>query len=182
MGRLRRPGGRWRLKVDEWQGRRPGDRDGSYGVSHTVTPDAAAPEPTSEWARVHRLPNTEFDELVIEKWLHVEQMNATDWWMNIAGIVIDITVDRDGRPTGVMVHGPGDHDNPAEGCRYELVWSRDATEVWSALELPGGYVCAHPVPAEEPGIDHQGVRICGTPTESEPCRIHNPKGWEAVNG
>lgn len=37
----------------------------------------------------------------------------------------------------------------------------DAPEVWDNTTPPGGYVCS----------------TCGTPTETEPCRIHQPGEW-----
>jgi hypothetical protein len=50
-------------------------------------------------------------------------MDAGSWWMSIAGITIDVRVDRDGRPKAVLVQGPGDCDDAVEGVDYELVWS-----------------------------------------------------------
>lgn len=47
--------------------------------------------------------------------------------------------------------------------------------VWDSLALPGGFVCAHPVRKDAPGIDHPIYgRVCGMPVESEPCPTHNP--------
>ena len=40
----------------------------------------------------------------------------------------------------------------------------DAPDIWSAAWPPGGYVC----------------ETCGTPTESEPCREHQPAAWAAM--
>jgi len=44
-----------------------------------------------------------FDEVVVDHWLHVEEMDAGRYWMNVGGLVIWVTVTRDGRPTRVYV-------------------------------------------------------------------------------
>jgi hypothetical protein len=101
-GTPRRSGGRWRLLAHDVI---PG---GGYGAAHGIT-----------------VPGTEFDELVVGKWIHVEQMSAGYWWMNVGGVTVHVRADRDGRPKHVMVHGPGEYDDPVEGCEYELVWRKD---------------------------------------------------------
>lgn len=121
-GKLRRPGGRWRLLVHEYLGRVPGQREGVAGLAHHVVPDAKG-TPDSEFSRTHVLPGTEFDELVVGRWLHVEQMDTGVWWMNIGGVTVHVTADRDGRPKRVWVCGPEDYDAPRPGCAYELSWS-----------------------------------------------------------
>ncbi|MFG2970846.1 hypothetical protein ACGFZS_47015 [Streptomyces sp. NPDC048288] len=122
---LRRAGGRWRLLVYEYLGRVPGQREGVGGRSHTVTPDPAyaGKNPDSEYARTHVLEGTEFDELVVGSWLHVEQLDTSVWWMNVGGVTVHAMVDRDGRPKRVWVCGPEDYDAPREGCVYELSWT-----------------------------------------------------------
>mgnify|MGYP003578201277 CR=1 FL=1 len=67
-------------------------------------------------------PSTEFDELCVGRWLHVEQMDSGRWWMNVGGVTLWVEADRDGRPKLVPVFGPKDYDQPAEGCKYELTW------------------------------------------------------------
>lgn len=98
-GRVRRAGGRWRLLAHE-----------------------ALPHGASGQAHHVEIPGTEFDELVVGAWLHVEQMGSGSWWMAVGGVTVHVRADRDGRPKHVMVHGPGDYDDPAEGCSYKLVW------------------------------------------------------------
>lgn len=39
-----------------------------------------------------------FDELVVDEWLHLEQMEDNTWWMRLGDARIDITIDADGRP------------------------------------------------------------------------------------
>jgi hypothetical protein len=65
----------------------------------------------------------EFDELVVGKWLHVEQMDSGRWWMNVGGVTIWLHADRDGRPTHVTVYGPLDYAHPEPGCKYECAWT-----------------------------------------------------------
>lgn len=118
--RLRRPGSPWRLRVHEWAGRQSA-HGLPYGVSHDVD-DTARRRPDEEWVRHVNLPGTEFDELVVGSWLHVEQMNARQWWMNVGGVTLWVTADRDGRPRHVTVLGPGEYDAPRDGCAYECSW------------------------------------------------------------
>jgi hypothetical protein len=44
-----------------------------------------------------------FDELVIDEWLHVEQMDTRHWWMRVGGTHINIWIARDGVPV-VRIH------------------------------------------------------------------------------
>jgi len=122
---LRRPGARWRLLVHEWAGRVSGQRDGMYGAAHSIASDTAfgGKVPDGEHYKNHLFENTEFDELTVGRWLHIEQMDHRVWWMNIAGITVHATVDRDGRPLRVWVSGPYDYDEPVPDCRYELTWT-----------------------------------------------------------
>lgn len=98
--RLRRAGSPWRLLVHE---------SGPAGVSHHVTNRptyGGSVLPDSEQRETHVLTATEFDELAVGRWLHVEQMEAGRWWANIGGVTMRIEVDRDGRPRSVEVIGP----------------------------------------------------------------------------
>ncbi|MDP1827231.1 MAG: hypothetical protein Q8L48_28415 [Archangium sp.] len=38
-----------------------------------------------------------FDELVVDGWLHLEQMNENTWWMRVGDARLDIEVGPDGR-------------------------------------------------------------------------------------
>lgn len=140
--RVRRAGSRWRLLVHQWRG-----GAFTYGTAHDLRnyPDDI-PRPVdytdAEYEAFrdrltrlretavragsraeHDLAGTEFDELVVGHWLHVEQMGNGYWWMSVGGVTLHVRADRDGRPTHVMVHGPGDYDGPVPGCGYELVWT-----------------------------------------------------------
>lgn len=72
----------------------------------------------AEHAVDHVIPDTEFDELVVGRWLHIEQMDVGRWWMTVGGVVLHVDADRDGRPRQVSVHTAGTWDPPVEGCRY----------------------------------------------------------------
>lgn len=72
---------------------------------------------------------SEFDELVISRWFHLEQMDASTWWMNVGGVTVWVRADgRNGRPSSVAVYGPNDYDLPVAGCDYKCVWTEAADE------------------------------------------------------
>lgn len=102
---LRRPGARWRLLVHEYVG------GGMYGVSHHVEPGPDRTSGRSDWRRHHELPgSTEFDELVVGSWLHVEALDATTWMVRVAGLHLTVSADRDGRPTRITAMEFDDND------------------------------------------------------------------------
>lgn len=97
-GRLRRAGAPWRL------------------LAHT---------PDGKETHDLEVPGTVFDELVVGKWIHIEQMDTNRWWMNIGGVTVWVTASRDGKPVKVSVYGPNDYDEPVDGCTYEVAWSEE---------------------------------------------------------
>jgi hypothetical protein len=132
--RLRTAGSRWRILVHE---RIPGER--MSGRAFDITSDPRAIERHAETMRrlnemrpdlppspdttvVTVLPGTEFDELVIGKFLHLEMMDTNLWWCSIGGVVLNIRADRDGNPKQVDVFGPGTYDDPVPGCEYSCAW------------------------------------------------------------
>lgn len=119
MSRIRRAGIRWRLLVHEWAGK---DASGGpeYGTAHHVTSNPGPGGPDGEHSWTHVLPGTEFDELVVGSFLHIEQLGTGIWWMNIGGLTVHVSADRDGRPRNVSVHMPGHFDEATEGCVYRL--------------------------------------------------------------
>lgn len=132
---VRRAGGRWRILVHDYRGRL------LYGKSHHVQshPDmhsrVLTPEQrqqVEESRRKHStttvLEGTEFDELVVGRWIHLEQMATGSWWMDVGGVTLWIRADRDGRPKRIDVYGPGDYADPVEGCEYSLTWSGDEVD------------------------------------------------------
>lgn len=137
----RRAGSPWRILVHEWIGAKNGNGI-RYGRAYDVSNDPSAHARGAETARrlseirpdlppfedaTDRtvLEGTEFDELVIGRWIHLEQMDAGVRHIVIGGVVVMVRADRDGRPRRVSVHGPGDYDGPAEGCEYDLTWTAD---------------------------------------------------------
>lgn len=111
---IRRPGSPWRLLVHEYAGESP---DGThYDVAHNVSNDPEQVRPDGEFNTAHLLPPTaEFDELVVGRWLHVEQMDEALWWLDIGGLVVHVVADDDGRPVSVW----WDLDNSRDGVTYE---------------------------------------------------------------
>ena len=59
--------------------------------------------------------STEFDELVVGHWLHIEEMDTRVWWIDIGGIVIWVHVRKDGRPKSVFV----EQQHSVDGCTYK---------------------------------------------------------------
>lgn len=122
MTALRRAGSPWRILAHEWAGK---GAPTLYGVSYSVdNADDGQPQwqhDDDTWT-VHA-PGTELDEVVVGRWLHFEQLGPGRWSANVGGVHLEITVDRDGRPVAINVYGPGDWDQPAEGCTYECTWT-----------------------------------------------------------
>lgn len=144
MTRVRRAGARWRILVHAVLGGGQGygtahdlrnyPNDGDRPLNYTDEEYAAFRDEVMKrrreaqemgWRDDHDLSGTEFDELVVGHWLHVEQMDSGYWWMNVGGVTVHVRADRDGRPTHVTVHGPGDYAEPVDGCTYELAWTAD---------------------------------------------------------
>lgn len=132
MSRLRIAGSKWRLLV---HGDR--DKDGMFNMSHHIAHDRDFGYSgkggydrirerlglTDDHGQAHEFPGTEFDELVVGHAIHIEKMDTGRYWMNVAGVTIWLTMDRDGRPKSVTVYGPNDYDAPSPNCSYECTWS-----------------------------------------------------------
>lgn len=127
MTALRRPGSPWRILAHTWIGKRQGGL--RYGDSWHVDNEAGVTDREERidgglyFSREYHFPGTEFDELVVGEWLHVEQMSGRRWWMNVGGVTLWVTADKDGKPKRVTVFGPTDCDVPREGCVYECEWT-----------------------------------------------------------
>jgi hypothetical protein len=39
-----------------------------------------------------------FDELVVDDWFHMEQMNTRDWWIGLGGVMINVHIPAKGKP------------------------------------------------------------------------------------
>lgn len=134
--RVRRAGSYWRLLVHGIRGPEPGMSGAAHDVysspqdakRHKALRDELGDYPTKDEETVTVLPGTEFDEFVAGHWCHIEQMDTGYWWMSVGGVTLHVRADRDGQPKQVMVHGPGDWDDPVKGCEYLLCWSADSRD------------------------------------------------------
>ncbi len=133
MKRLRRAGSPWRLLAHDWAGKQSGGL--RYGTSRNVYGDTNFSRDTelrheqsiADGLRTEvHYPRSEFDELVVGQWLHVEQMDTGFWWMNVGGVTLHVWANRDGQPRKVTVHGPETWAEPVEGCEYDLDWRDEA--------------------------------------------------------
>jgi hypothetical protein len=68
------------------------------------------------------LSHVEFDELVIDHWFHLEQMDERVWWMDVAGMSITVTIDGNGRPTISMY----EESTPDQVAEYYARWKKAA--------------------------------------------------------
>jgi hypothetical protein len=124
----RRAGAYWRLLVHgvpEVGQRMFGPAHNVYSherdvKQHQKTGEWLGDYPTKDEETVTFLPGTEFDELVVGHWIHIEGMDTGYWWMNIGGVTVHVTADRDGHPKRVRVDMPGFYDEPVDGCAYLL--------------------------------------------------------------
>jgi hypothetical protein len=106
-------GGRWRVKADVRLPRKVGGI--LYGDVHSIGSSAEMAGEDREGHHATVLPDTELDEVVISRWFHLEQMGEGDYWMNISGLVVNVQIDRDGRPRSVMAEL-----EPVEGVTYKI--------------------------------------------------------------
>jgi hypothetical protein len=77
----------------------------------------------TEHRKTHVLTATEFDELAVGRWLHIEQMDSGHWWLNVGGVTMHIEVDPDGRPRNVEITGPDVSVDTAPECAYRIAWN-----------------------------------------------------------
>lgn len=89
-------GTKWRLLA--WGRDESGD---CYTKRFAAGPDV---ESTAEEGEVvANWPGAEFDELVVDGWLHVEGMDDHTYWMTVAGVRLVVEVGDDGRARSVLV-------------------------------------------------------------------------------
>ena len=78
---------------------------------------------------------TIFDELVLDHWLHLEQMNTRDWWMRIGPYMVNVRVGNDGE--AVQVRWELDEDGGTER-------QRDGATEWTRTKKERGPTPADP--------------------------------------
>lgn len=62
----------------------------------------------------------EFDELVIDHWFHLEQMNDRDWWMRIGNWHINVHIDGNGNTSISSYENESEEDWAEYIERYRL--------------------------------------------------------------
>ena len=88
-------GRRWRILAQNDEG----------GSVELYSPEYAEEE-KARGRHVHSAPiSTEFDELVIDNWLHLEQMDHGHWWMRLGDAYILVTAHEDGTATVNITRG-----------------------------------------------------------------------------
>ena len=104
----RTSGSRWRLLVHDAKGRAltKARHFASYPMRN-LSPDLG---------EITHLPDTEFDELVVGHWLHVEAMDHSTYWMSVGGVVLWVTADRHGNPKKVSLYPAGTYEEKVDGC------------------------------------------------------------------
>ena len=57
-----------------------------------------------------------FDELVVDHWFHIENMDERSWWMRVGDVRLVATIDREGRVTVDIQRGSyGEVSGTTEG-------------------------------------------------------------------
>ena len=59
-----------------------------------------------------------FDELVVDRWLHLEQMSTRHWWMRLGPLHVNVVVGERGEITSILVEHSD--DNQHEPCEVDL--------------------------------------------------------------
>jgi len=100
----------FRFTVDKLKGKR---------TTHSVTL-AAKPHPHLHESEEYivRDDYTFVDEVVVGDWFHLEAMNRKEWWINIAGVTVWVTLRKDGSVKEVRTYEAGDYDTKRDGVRY----------------------------------------------------------------
>jgi len=93
-------GGRWRLLVHDRLARKTGGI--LYDTSRSVASSRKLAGEDGPHMVTTVLEDTEFDELVVGSAIHVEQLGEGAYWLDIGGLVVNVQIDRDGRPRSVM--------------------------------------------------------------------------------
>jgi hypothetical protein len=103
---------KWRFQVDEYRAK-GSEMSGMRHSWRSHNTKGHVPPP-SEYDTPHYLPNTEVDEIVIGSWFHLEMMDDNEYWMSIGGLVVNVTIRKDG--TAKLVRY--EVEAPQEGVTY----------------------------------------------------------------
>ena len=106
-------GGMWRLLVHDRLARKAGGI--LYGTSRSIASSRKLAGEDGPHMVTTVLENAEFDELVVGSAIHLEQMGEGAWWLNLGGLIVNMQIDRDGRPRMVMAEL-----EPVEGVEYRM--------------------------------------------------------------
>lgn len=100
-----RPGSQWRT------------------LAHILASDGSAVGPIKDSSE--RYPAaTEFDELVVDEWLHLEQMDSRIWSLRLGPLLISVTVGERGQARVVCVED--DQDDGWEPREFDgsMIWQK----------------------------------------------------------
>jgi hypothetical protein len=103
-----RPGSQWRVLL------------------HTLTDEGECGSPIDIRSSQGSQP-TEFDEVVIDEWLHLEQLDSRMWSLRLGPLLITTTVGERGQAREVYVEDDqGDSWQFRRDRAGALIWERDA--------------------------------------------------------
>jgi len=95
-------------------------------TEHTVTlASKPHPHPHETQDYIVATDHTFVDEVVVDDWFHLEAMNRKEYWMNIAGVTVWVTLRKDGSVKEVRVYEAGDYDTKRDGVKYVMEEAQD---------------------------------------------------------
>ncbi|MGH9463921.1 MAG: hypothetical protein ACRD1X_22185 [Vicinamibacteria bacterium] len=94
----KKPGASWRMSAVK-----PNGEDLTFATHHHVRELEQVPRGEPHAHKISRgVGEYVFDELVVDDWLHLEQMDTRVWWLRVSDVVLGIQVPRSG-PVKVTV-------------------------------------------------------------------------------
>jgi hypothetical protein len=96
-------GKRWRILANEDRGDRRVELHSPEYVAESKKAARKQKVPTDYYDGKPVAPfSTVFDELVIDDWFHLEQMDDNQWWMRIGDAMVNVRV-KDGKAAEVLI-------------------------------------------------------------------------------